>query len=668
MTRRGPIGRIARVAAGSAVVLSAAAVASSALAALPLSGAAGARGAPAVTTGTPGTGRGGGTPHVMTIIMENTDYSQFAGSPAMPYLNELAHQYADFTDAYGWHYPSLPNYIALLSGSDQGITTDCDITQTGCRDLTAPTLVTQLEQHHLTWNAYYQGDPTGCYQGDGSGNYPYWHNAFRYFSNFHTQFSHLANFDELIPNLNAPGAADFQWVVPDLVNSGGDNGTMSSGDSWLAGEMPQIMASRWYQEGGQIVILFDTGYEDSGGIGGSSGGQIPLVVVSAHDRDMGPVATPIDTVGVLRSIEQAYHLSYLATAATPSNGNLGGAMVSGRPSGEAAPQLAQGAVFETGASSTTVHPVGRGAFALNGVAMVPGSSWSGATPTGQTIEVGEDSSGTGVVVTPRGQVVPVGGTSNLESVSCASATQCYAVGLAPSDDDEAALVSIVDGWPGSVTPLPALIGLYGIACPTETTCYAVGYDDSTDADAVVTVTDGHASAPQQIDTSVEWLNAISCPTATQCYATGLVDYTPSVVPITAGAFGSAVKIPAAWYASGIDCPSVGHCTVVGENSTEQGTVSTYVNGTVTTQVVPGTEYLYGAGCDTSDTCILAGAGTPPASGYSTGVVVRDVDGSLGPAQTLANTNGIGQVLCDATGPSCLAVGTSWTAGWPGWPW
>ena len=92
-------------------------------------------------------------------------------------------------------------------------------------------------------------------------------------------------------NLNSPNAADFQWVVPDLVNSGGDNGTMQSGDSWLNSELPQIMNSTWYRQGGQIVILYDTGYKDTNDIvNGCTGGQIPMVVVSAHTKGMGSIA------------------------------------------------------------------------------------------------------------------------------------------------------------------------------------------------------------------------------------------------------------------------------------------------------------------------------------------------------------------------------------------
>jgi hypothetical protein len=46
-------------------------------------------------------------PNVMVIMMENTDYSQAIGSASMPYLNEMAHQYAGFTQSYGWSCPSL---------------------------------------------------------------------------------------------------------------------------------------------------------------------------------------------------------------------------------------------------------------------------------------------------------------------------------------------------------------------------------------------------------------------------------------------------------------------------------------------------------------------------------------------------------------------------------
>lgn len=590
-----------------------------------------------------------GAPHIMVIWMENTDYSQFAASPAMPELNQMAHEYASFTQAYGWHYPSLPNYLELLAGSDMGVTSDCDITDPGCSDFQHEKIVDQLEAAGLSWHAYYQGDPAGCYQGDGSGNYPYWHNSFRYFADFKTQCTHISNFGPLLSDLSAPNPPDFNWVVPDLVNSGGDNGTMNSGDSWLAGELPKIMTTPWYRQGGQIVVIYDTGYNDSGGNGGASGGQIPVVVISAHDRGMGPISTPVNTAGVLRSIEHAYGFSYIGDAANPANGSLGDALVSGAADGGygRSRQTLQGALI--GGGPHGVEVIG-GTLALQGVYRFH---------DGQTIEVGNNGDGVGVVASSWLGATPVPGTSDLESVSCTTASVCYAVGLATSDLDEAVLVQVVDGQPTSVTDLPAFIGLYGIACPTSSTCYAVGYDNSDDAGSVTTITNGTASAPAEVpnDGYTPWLNAISCPTATECYAAGLVNYTPSIVPITSGTPQAAVIVASAWYLNGIDCPSAGNCVAVGENTTEQGIVATLRGGsTETTTVVQGTEYLYGVGCAADGNCLLAGNGIAGLHNFGTGVLVPYLAGAPLAVRVLPGTNGLGQTVCGRTIGDCVSAG------------
>jgi hypothetical protein len=582
----------------------------------------------------------------MTIIMENTDYSQFAGSPAMPYLNELGHEYADFTQAYGWHYPSLPNYLELLSGSHEGVNGDCDITDPHCSGFTNTTLVDQLEASGISWHAYYQGLDKGCDQGDGSGNYPYWHNPFRYFADFATQCKYISNFNPLLSDLSGPQAADFDWVVPDLVNSGGDNGTMASGDDWLSSEVPQIMNTPWYRQGGQIVILFDTGYEDSGGVGGASGGQIPTVVVSAHTQGMGAVSRPVTTPGVLGSVEAAYGLPFLGDAANAIDGTLGSALVAGLPTGPTPAPLFHGEVVSTTTHRPVVSSV-PGTLSLNGLAPVPG---------GGTIAVGESETGEGVVDTSALGPVVVPGTSDLLSVSCETGSHCEAVGIGPVNRDEGVLVRIDNGQPTGVVEQPAFIGLYGIACPTASTCEAVGYDNSDDADAVTTVTNGVAGPLQEVAGGGEWLNAISCWSSTQCDAVGLVNYVPSFVPITNGAPQTPIAIPNGWYANGIDCSPTGICTAVGETAnTAQGLVATLDGSNVTSSVVSGTEYLYGVGCGADGSCLLAGASSP-GLGQSRGVLADEVNGKLSGAQIVPGASGLGQTICGTGLTDCETVG------------
>lgn len=60
--------------------------------------------------------------HIVIVIEENYSYSQMIDSPNAPYINRLAAQGAVFTQSFGITYPSQPNYIALFSGSTQGIT------------------------------------------------------------------------------------------------------------------------------------------------------------------------------------------------------------------------------------------------------------------------------------------------------------------------------------------------------------------------------------------------------------------------------------------------------------------------------------------------------------------------------------------------------------------
>jgi hypothetical protein len=65
-----------------------------------------------------------GQGHVVVVVFENKAYRQLAGSGDAPYLNELMGRSAVFTNAHGVAHPSQPNYLALFSGSTQGVTDD----------------------------------------------------------------------------------------------------------------------------------------------------------------------------------------------------------------------------------------------------------------------------------------------------------------------------------------------------------------------------------------------------------------------------------------------------------------------------------------------------------------------------------------------------------------
>ena len=64
--------------------------------------------------------------HIFYIMMENHATDQIFGNTVdAPYINELASRYASSTDYFGVTHPSLPNYLAAISGNFQHIWDDC---------------------------------------------------------------------------------------------------------------------------------------------------------------------------------------------------------------------------------------------------------------------------------------------------------------------------------------------------------------------------------------------------------------------------------------------------------------------------------------------------------------------------------------------------------------
>src|SRR5262245_21421503 len=74
----------------------------------------------------------GSPDHVVVVVFENKAYDQIAGSDAAPYFNQLAATGVRFERFTAVTHPSEPNYLALFSGSTQGLRSDhCPLTFPG---------------------------------------------------------------------------------------------------------------------------------------------------------------------------------------------------------------------------------------------------------------------------------------------------------------------------------------------------------------------------------------------------------------------------------------------------------------------------------------------------------------------------------------------------------
>jgi hypothetical protein len=244
-------------------------------------------------------------------VFENQEYSSIVGSSQAPYINSLIARYGLATDFTAVSHPSEPNYVALTSGSTQGIADD------GAYNLNARNLFDQIETSGRTWRAYMQGYPGGCFAGsssgavvDGvgkSGPYVRRHDPAISYTSISGNVSRCANISNLA-SFN-PGAANFEFIVPNLINDMHD-GTVADGDNFLRSFLPQITASASFANS-VVFVTFDEGTSNAGG-----GGHVATIAVTPHITPGCTATGAYNHYSLLRTLEEAWGLPYLGNAAS----------------------------------------------------------------------------------------------------------------------------------------------------------------------------------------------------------------------------------------------------------------------------------------------------------------------------------------------------------------
>ena len=179
------------------------------------------------------------------------------GNRAAPYFNDLAAHYGLATTTTASPIRRSPNYLALWSGSTQGVLDD------GVHDLDAPTVADQLEAAGRTWRVYAEHVPAGCFRGatasggrDGPGTYARKHEPAISFVAVSRDAARCARISDL--SSFEAGAVDFALIVPDLCHDMHDC-AIAVGDAWLRSFVPRILASAAWRDGGLLLITFDEG-------------------------------------------------------------------------------------------------------------------------------------------------------------------------------------------------------------------------------------------------------------------------------------------------------------------------------------------------------------------------------------------------------------------------
>jgi hypothetical protein len=230
--------------------------------------------------------------HIVIVIEENHSYNQIVGSTNAPYTNALIKNGALFTDAHGVTHPSQPNYLALFSGSKQGITDD------SCKKaVSAPNLASSLIDAKLTFTGYSEDLPKVGFTGCSSNGYARKHNPWVQFTNvpaaLNRPFSDFPQDYSKLPTVS--------FVIPNHQNDMHD-GTVKQADDWLKLNMDSYV--KWAETHNSLLIV--TWDEDDF----AKANHIPLILVGPMIKS-GKYVETVDHYNVLRTIEDVYNLPLL---------------------------------------------------------------------------------------------------------------------------------------------------------------------------------------------------------------------------------------------------------------------------------------------------------------------------------------------------------------------
>jgi len=294
---------------------------------------------------------------VFVIMMENHNWSgnnsgtayndpDLENNPLAPYINNELKKRSAHPQQYfnpPGNHPSQPNYLWLEAGTNFGVLAD---TQPGQPQLTTTNhLVSLLTNAGISWKVYAEqdyGNPefTGCPL-----DFTYLdveHLPVVYFNDVNDGLNpnsavctaHVVPYSHLATDIKkANSTARYNLIIPNLCHQGHEgvtpcdpkepgSNTLRS-DQWLKNNLPVILASDAYKDGGAVFVIWDEA-EDTAPYGD---GPVGLFLVSPFAKGGGrrEYSNEIhyDHSSTLKTIQEIFGLTpLLGAAADPATQDL----------------------------------------------------------------------------------------------------------------------------------------------------------------------------------------------------------------------------------------------------------------------------------------------------------------------------------------------------------
>jgi len=228
----------------------------------PASVAASAASAAGGPPSSPASGAGHGRVTKILVIMEENHSTGQVFPHGMPYLWQLARRYGHATAWSAITHPSLPNYLAIFSGSGFNDPGDCG-PGPGCT-YPGPSVFGQALALGKTARSYEESMPRPCDHAD-SGDYAVRHNPWAYIPGEAASCrsgdvpAGTPSGGPLVSDTRDGTLPTVGLITPNLVHDAHD-GTLAQADAWLRLWMPVLMSGPDWRRGRlAVVVTFDEG-------------------------------------------------------------------------------------------------------------------------------------------------------------------------------------------------------------------------------------------------------------------------------------------------------------------------------------------------------------------------------------------------------------------------
>ena len=242
-------------------------------------------------------------PPVVLIVMENTEYVDVLGSRNAPYLNDtLIPEGRLFTNYEAVSHPSLPNYLAMTSGSTQA-KAGTDSISAG--EIQGDDLFHQLTAAGIGWRAFEEGLPSPCDPSVAAGGSPDTYALKHDPAMAYANIAGTSDCRNVVPlsALDPSHLPAFSFVTPNECHDM-HSCPIATGDAWLQALVPSLLRT-----GAIVIATFDEGSTDLGG-----GGHV-LTLEVGPGVGRGRQGAQLDHYSLLAGLELHFGLRRLGLAA-----------------------------------------------------------------------------------------------------------------------------------------------------------------------------------------------------------------------------------------------------------------------------------------------------------------------------------------------------------------